>query len=241
MPFEAAKRVIEDKARYTWFSDRPKRPFSDAGIDLAEIDALFAARKTAKGDLKYLGERLPSPANMPDPETVRAWHLDLIAAQDLAGESAASEPLIRRAIATLGLDKAAVLSEGLQRLASNISSLQAQPWAWALTEAIIGEAAAAGRLEPVARAFFTDARGLVERRAPFISKPVSTPKGITSRETALSNSGSPQRRKKPIWNVGLRSEGVINPRLKRCGLRACGQARRTIGSMYGYLLSSAVR
>jgi hypothetical protein len=81
LPFEAAKRVIEDKARYTWFVDRPMRPFSDAGIELAEIDALFAARRTVKGDLKYLGERFPSPANLPDPETVRAWHLDLIAAR----------------------------------------------------------------------------------------------------------------------------------------------------------------
>ena len=25
LPFEAAKRVIEDKARYAWFSDRPVR------------------------------------------------------------------------------------------------------------------------------------------------------------------------------------------------------------------------
>jgi hypothetical protein len=108
------------------------RPFSDAGIELAEIDALFAARRTVKGDLKYLGERFPSPANLPDPETVRAWHLDLIAAQDLTAESAASEPSTRRAITTLGLDKAAALSEGLQRLASNISFLQAQSWAWAL-------------------------------------------------------------------------------------------------------------
>jgi hypothetical protein len=130
LPFEAAKRVIEDKARYTWFLDRPARPFSDTGIDPAEIDALFAARRTVKGDLKYLGERFPSPANMPDPETVRAWHLDLIAAQDLTAESAVSEPLTRRAIATLGLDQAAVLSEGLQRLASNISSLRSHSWAW---------------------------------------------------------------------------------------------------------------
>ena len=47
-----------------------------------------------------------------------------------------------------------------------------------MTEAIIGEAAVAGRLEPVARAFFADARDLVERRAPFISKPVQLPKEL---------------------------------------------------------------
>nr|WP_249163478.1 AAA domain-containing protein [Bradyrhizobium diazoefficiens] len=178
LPFEAAKRVIEDKARYTWFSDRPVRSFSETGVTLAEIDALFTARRTLKGDLKYLGEQFPSPANLPDPETLRAWHLDLIAAQDLTAENAASEPLTRRAIATLGIDKAAELGERLQRLASSISFLQDQTWAWALTEAILGQTAMAGRLEPLAHAFLADARDLVAQRAPFIARPVHLPKEL---------------------------------------------------------------
>jgi very-short-patch-repair endonuclease/transcription elongation GreA/GreB family factor len=221
LPFEAAKRVIEDKARYTWFVDRPKRPFSDAGIELAEIDALFAARRTVKGDLKYLGERFPSPANLPDPETVRAWHLDLIAAQDLTAESAASEPSTRRAITTLGLDKAAALSEGLQRLASNISFLQAQSWAWALTEAIIGEAAVAGRLEPVARAFFADARDLVERRAPFISKPVQLPKDLPPAKQLFQILDALSAGKNPfgILSFGAKSHQPVFETVRVAGLR----------------------
>jgi transcription elongation GreA/GreB family factor len=221
LPFEAAKRVIEDKARYTWFVDRPMRPFSDAGIELAEIDALFAARRTVKGDLKYLGERFPSPANLPDPETVRAWHLDLIAAQDLTAESAASEPSTRRAITTLGLDKAAALSEGLQRLASNISFLQAQSWAWALTEAIIGEAAVAGRLEPVARAFFADARDLVERRAPFISKPVQLPKDLPPAKQLFQILDALSAGKNPfgILSFGAKSHQPVFETVRVAGLR----------------------
>jgi very-short-patch-repair endonuclease/transcription elongation GreA/GreB family factor len=178
LPFEAAKRVIEDKARYTWFSDRPVRSFSETDMTPADIDALFAARRTVKGDLKYIGERFPSPANMPDPETVRAWHLDLIAAQDLTADSVASEPLTRRAIATLGIDKTAVLSEGLRRLASGMTFLQEQSWAWALTEALLGKTALAGRLEPLARAFLLDAQALVAQRAPFIARPIQLPKEL---------------------------------------------------------------
>ena len=221
LPFEAAKRVIEDKARYTWFLDRPARPFSDIGIGPADIDALFAARRAVKGDLKYLGERFPSPANMPDAETVRAWHLDLIAAQDLTAESAVSEPLTRRAIATLGLDKAAVLSEGLQRLASNISSLQAHSWAWALTEAIIGGAAVARRLEPVASAFFADARDLVERRAPFISKPVQLPKELPPAKQLFQILQDLSVGKNPfgIWAFGARSHQPVFEAVRVAGLR----------------------
>jgi hypothetical protein len=72
------------------FADRPVRSFAETEMTPAEIDALFAARRTVKGDLKYLGERFPSPANMPNPETVRGWHLDLIAALDLTSDSVAS-------------------------------------------------------------------------------------------------------------------------------------------------------
>jgi very-short-patch-repair endonuclease len=178
LPFEAAKRVIEDRARYTWFADRPVRSFAETEMTPAEIDALFAARRAVKGDLKYLGERFPSPANMPDPERVRGWHLDLIAARDLTSDSVASEPLTRRVIATLGIDKAAALSEGLRRLASSMAALQQQSWAWALTEAMLGKTAIAGRLEPLARAFLHDARGLVGQRAPFIARPVQLPKEL---------------------------------------------------------------
>jgi len=49
---------------------------------------------------------------LPDPEIVRGWHLDLIAALDLQSDSVASEPLTRRVIAKLGIDGAAALGEG---------------------------------------------------------------------------------------------------------------------------------
>ncbi|KJC45292.1 hypothetical protein UP06_14790 [Bradyrhizobium sp. LTSP857] len=221
LPFEAAKRVIEDKARYAWFSDRPVRPFSDTGMTSAEIDALFTARRTVKGDLKYLGEQFPSPANMPDPEIVRAWHLDLIAAQDLTAESAASEPLTRRVIATLGIDKAALLSERLRHLASSISALLDQSWAWALTEAILGRTVMASRLEPLARAFLADAHDLVAQRAPFIAKPVQLPKELPPAKQLFQILATLSAGKNPFGMMafGTKSHQPVFEAVKVAGLR----------------------
>jgi hypothetical protein len=77
IPYEVAKRVIADRPVYEWFTDRPDRPFADTGIGETTIPALSAARKRVGSDLQFLNERLPSPANLPDPATLLGWHRDL--------------------------------------------------------------------------------------------------------------------------------------------------------------------
>src|SRR5262249_10494953 len=91
LPFAAAKRLMDDQRRFEWFADRPSKTLSDSEVARKDVDALLAARKAAKGDLKYLGEKLPSPANLPDAETIRSWHDDLVTAQDLTAATSAAE------------------------------------------------------------------------------------------------------------------------------------------------------
>lgn len=177
-PYEIASRLVENRARHAWFTDRPTRSLSDAGVNMAEMEALFAARRTVKECLKYLGERLPSPANLPDPETVRAWHQDLLAAQNLTANSEALEPLTRRAIAKLGLEGAEHLAASLKGLASKMDGLKRHAWAWALAEARARSEATADRLEPLVSAFLADAQDLIRRRAAFLSRPVELPKEL---------------------------------------------------------------
>ena len=180
LPFQAAKRVMDEQERFAWFTDRPAQPVAETDVTVAEVEALLAARKVVKGDLKYLGEKLPSPADLPGCETVRGWHDDLVAAQNLTAAHAASEPLTRRVIAHLGLDGATSLADGLSRLAVTMTALKRHGWAWSLSEAVISQADAARRLEPVAQSFLSDARDLVERRGPFLSKPVQLPTQLPS-------------------------------------------------------------
>ena len=46
-PYEIAKRIIEERPRFAWITDRPDRPFNQTGISSAEVDALASARISA--------------------------------------------------------------------------------------------------------------------------------------------------------------------------------------------------
>jgi very-short-patch-repair endonuclease len=175
IPYDVAKRVMEDRPVYEWFTDRPDRPFADTAIGEAMIAALAAARKRAGDDLQYLNERLPSPANLPDAATLLEWHRDLVAARSLTDAVAASEPLLRRVIAKLGPDEAEKLAVALKELAGTVVALMNEPWAWSLVERQRSDAATIQRVRPTAEAFLAEAYELVEQRRVFVAKPVALP------------------------------------------------------------------
>jgi hypothetical protein len=126
--------VIEERPFYDWFTDRPNLAFGDTEIGEPTVAALATARKRVGADLQFLAERLPSPANLPDPATLLGWHRDLIAARSLTDAITNSEPLTRRVIARLGLEEAEKLASNLKGLATKTSALMEEPWAWTLAE-----------------------------------------------------------------------------------------------------------
>jgi very-short-patch-repair endonuclease len=180
-PYEAAKRVIADRPAYEWFTDRPNRPFADTGIDETTIAALSATRKRVGADLQFLNERLPSPANLPDPATLLEWHRDLVAANSLSDEIAHSEPLLRRIITRLGLSEAEKLAISLKELAASVVALVNEPWVWSLVERQLSDAVMMQRIRPTALAFLAEAAELVEQRALFVARPVILPEGLPPR------------------------------------------------------------
>lgn len=174
-PFEVAKRVIEERPLFGWFTDRPNQPFEETDIGDQAVGALAVARRQVGADLEFLGERLPAPANLPDSITLLEWHRDLVTASSLSSSIADSEPLTRRVIAKLGLQEAEKLAHDLKGLAAKISALMEQPWAWAIAERQLADAATVNHLHSAALAFLKEARQLVGERTKFISKPVSLP------------------------------------------------------------------
>jgi len=174
-PFEVAKRVIEERPLFGWFTDRPNQPFEETEIGDQAVGALAVARRQVGADLEFLGERLPAPANLPDSTTLLEWHRDLVTAGSLNSSIADSEPLTRRVIAKLGLQEAEKLAHNLKGIAAKISALMEQPWAWAIAERQLVDAATVNHLHSTALAFLREARQLVGERTKFISKPVSLP------------------------------------------------------------------
>ena len=177
-PYEVAKRVIEERPVYDWFTDRPDRPFANVGIGEPTMTALSVARKHVGADLPFLDERLPSPANLPDPTTLLGWHRDLVAARSLTDTITHSEPLVRRVIAKLGLENAEKLAISLKDLAAAVTELINEPWAWSLVERQLSNSAVMHRVRPTALAFLLEVRELVKQRTAFVAKPVSVPKEL---------------------------------------------------------------
>lgn len=83
-PYEAAQRVMADRPRFEWFSDRPHCPFAETSISEAMITAASKARMRVGPDLVFLGETLPNPADLPPSARVMEWHRDLVAASSLS-------------------------------------------------------------------------------------------------------------------------------------------------------------
>jgi very-short-patch-repair endonuclease len=179
-PYQAAQRIVADRPRFEWFTDRPAS-FADTELDEQQINACSQARIRVGNDLAYLNETLPNPADLPAPSTLMEWHRDLVVAASLSGAVAISEPLLRRTVAQIGADEAEKLASDLKSLADAVGILMQDGWAWSLVERHQSEAASFARVRPAAIAFLSEATELVASRAHFLAKPVSLPQGLPSR------------------------------------------------------------
>jgi AAA domain len=225
MPYAAAMRAISDRPLYDWFTDRPDRPFAESGIDEAMIAALATARKRVGTDLEFLGETLPSPANLPDSAALSGWHRDLIAAGTLSEGVAQSEPLLRRVVATLGADDAEKLALALKELANTIDTLNQEPWAWSLVERQLSDAAAMQRVRPTALAFLVEATDLARQRANFVARPVVLPPGLPAIPQRAQIFQSLAEGKNPFGLLAFK----FKPQSVKFVFRVCRQTARKTG------------
>jgi len=58
----------------------PTVSLSNPELTKEKLCGFSEARKRVGADLKFIDERLPSPANLPDAHALLEWHRDLIAA-----------------------------------------------------------------------------------------------------------------------------------------------------------------
>lgn len=78
LPIELAERIVRDRDRHAWFTDRPE--FSNASkLNFGDEDvaAVRAARKALGFDLTYLDAALPSVPDLPDAASIAAIHQDM--------------------------------------------------------------------------------------------------------------------------------------------------------------------
>ena len=116
---------------------------------------------------------------------VMAWHRDLVDRKlALSSGVAASEPLLRRAVANLGPDDAETLAIDLKHLADSVAALMKDAWAWSLVERQQSDAATLQRVRTAALAFLVRsngdcrrARNLCREAGPIAARP-SVPRRV---------------------------------------------------------------
>jgi very-short-patch-repair endonuclease len=114
-PAALAQRIVREREGFAWFSDRPVKFVSDTGLSELEVAALEEARQRVGEWLDHIDAKLPSPADLPSPETVRGWHEDLIRAEQLQ-QAVGSGPVRTLRIAPDNAGKAQQLAEALRAL-----------------------------------------------------------------------------------------------------------------------------
>jgi len=128
LPINLAERIVRDRARYAWFSDRPK-PSQDGHPQFSdqEIAAVRTARKTLSADLAYLGAALPSIADLPDAAELVAIHQDLANAARIERQRPTDAPIMSTAEKNT-LARAEALLAAVEAIAAAHECCQNAPW-----------------------------------------------------------------------------------------------------------------
>ena len=128
LPIELAERIVRERDRYTWFTDRPE--FSSAGAPRftdEDIAATRIARKTLGANLDYMGATLPSISDFPDAATLAAIHQDLANAARIERDRQPDAPVMLSSEAD-ALARAEALLAAVQTLVTAHETCLGAPW-----------------------------------------------------------------------------------------------------------------
>jgi hypothetical protein len=173
LPFDVVK-ALADRDAYAWFTDRPTRFLTAADPLVAAVETARGARLRLGGELKYIEDKPPEIATLPEAATLMRLHEDLRRTAEPAPGESRDGRLARHAVAALGLEGADKLAGDLDALVAVHRVIADEKWLAALsplgTQA--GEASAdTGMVVDFAR----DASAQLSRRAGFLTRPVEAP------------------------------------------------------------------
>ena len=174
LPFDAVKTLITDRDAYSWFNDRPTRFLTASDPLVAAVDMAREARLRLAGELKYIDDKPPEIATLPDAATLMRLHEELRRTADSAPGEGRDGRLARHAVAALGLEGADKLAADLDALVSANRVIAEESWLATLSPLgpHAGEASAdVGVVVDFAR----DASSQLSRRAGFLTRPVEAP------------------------------------------------------------------
>jgi very-short-patch-repair endonuclease len=128
LPSELAERIVRNRDRFDWFSDRPEPRDSQAlTFGDADVAAARSARKALGRDLDYLGARIPSISDLPDAATLASVHRDLANAARIEQGRGPDAPVMSSSEAD-ALSRAEILLSAVEALVETHEHCAEEPW-----------------------------------------------------------------------------------------------------------------
>ncbi|WP_244549230.1 AAA domain-containing protein [Bradyrhizobium canariense] len=180
--FELATKLVAEKDRHGWFTDRPKVNFESSGLTRQMVDLIADARKRAGSDLEFVDVELPSPDLLPAAAELGGWHLDLLEADNLV----ASQPnhqamMIKRIVASVGMSRAHEMATAFEDLVVSVRAYGSAPWALEIVRRQVAGDARMRRVNPTLYEFQRDMRNFLKNYQSFLARPVQYPPELADR------------------------------------------------------------
>jgi very-short-patch-repair endonuclease len=128
LPSELAERIVRERDRFEWFSDRPEfRDQRALRFGDPDVAAARSARKALGPDLDYLAATLPSIADLPDAATLASIHQDLANAARIERSRGSDAPVMSTTEAD-ALARAEILLAAVEALVATHEHCGEEPW-----------------------------------------------------------------------------------------------------------------
>ena len=128
--------VREKRPTYSWFEDRPS-PTGEGAPTISDIEMgmLRAARKNLGRDISCVGQKLPTPEQLPEAADLVAVHQDLLAEESLLDLGRSGKVAVMSTRSPNALERVKVLKEKIEELIRIRSHLRGEEkWADSLVE-----------------------------------------------------------------------------------------------------------
>ena len=126
-PAQLALRLVGERETHKWFVDRPSKFAAETGLNDSNMAAIGEARRRVGVLLDHLEANLPAPADLPRADAVRAWHEDLVRANELE-RTAQAGPVLSLRIASDAVDQALALANAVEALAATHPASLGTTW-----------------------------------------------------------------------------------------------------------------
>lgn len=178
LPAQLAQSIVEQKARFDWFVDRPSQFAKEVNFGDADISTLREARRALGKRLEFVGAKLPAIQDLPDAATVARWHEDILAAARYAESAMRDQAFIVQIISRDALEMAERAIHVLENMASIRHRATQTDWLWRLAVSSL-QGCQSASLAPILLAFHDDAQRILDRHDTFLHRPVDVPEGLT--------------------------------------------------------------